>query len=99
MKRPCARRFASSHSACARGRPKQLFGSTHGELLQSDGGGPSERLSARRQGLLQLALHVAIRIEPVRQGDSDLALNRLILEQLAARLGPILGVEQLPIRP
>ena len=78
---------------------KQLFGSPHGELLQSDGGGPGERLRARRQGLLQLALHVAIRIEPVRQEGRDPALNRLILEQLAARLGPVLGVEQLPIRP
>ena len=94
--RPAVRLFPER----LRPRPaKQLFGSAHGELLQSFGGGPSEWLRARRQGLLQLALHVAIRIDPIRQEDRDLALNRLILEQVAARLGPVLGVKQLPICP
>ena len=69
------------------------------ELSQAAGRRPGEDRGLRRQALRELGLHVDVRIELVHQKAGDRLLDVAVLEQLAAGLGPGLGLQRLTVGP
>src|SRR5690606_24296235 len=70
-----------------------------GALPQGARGWPGEHLGLGRERLRDLALDVDVRIELTDHVLGDGVADRLALEQLATRLRPALGLEELTVGP
>ena len=69
------------------------------QVAQRAGGGPGERLQPGRQRLLELRLDVDVGVQLVDEERRDLVADLAVLEQLRTRLGPVVGVDDLPVGP
>ena len=78
---------------------EQPIHALHSEILERPGGRAGQRLEPRRQRVCELGLYVDVLVELVDQVDRQLAPDLVVLEQLGARIGPVVGVQQLPVRP
>ena len=67
--------------------------------MQGAGSGAGERCESRRERRFQLGLHLDVFEELVRQIAGESGLDLFVLEQLLARVDPVVGVERLPIDP
>ena len=83
------------HAGALERAPRNAFG----ELAQPPGDGPGQALRLRRQCCPDLALHVHVRIQLVHEVDRERVPDLLALEQLRAGLGPLVGVQGLPVDP
>ena len=83
---------------CARAREQPIH-ALHSDSLERPGGRASQRLEPRRQRVFELGLYVDVRVELVDQVDRQLPPDLVVLEQLGARIGPVVGVQQLAVRP
>src|SRR5215211_6829858 len=90
---------ASSALCAARLAAEQPRRVAVGDLLQPRSCGAREAVQRRRQRLLQARLDVFALIQPVDEVGPERVPDRLVLEQVIARLHPVVRVEHLPIRP
>ena len=70
-----------------------------GHLLQACRGGAGERVQPRRQHLLDLRLDLLAVEEAVDDEPAERDADLLVLEELGARVDPLVGVEQLALGP
>ena len=75
------------------------FGEFGSELAQAAGGRAGQGREPRREGLFQFGLHIDVFEELVRQVVGELGLDLVVLQQLAAGVDPVIGVERLAIDP
>ena len=99
MKRWAARRFASSHRACARGLPSRLVTAFWDSVLSPVAAGPASADARGGSSSSDLLLHIDVRVHLVDEEAGYLGPDVLVLQQLAAGLGPVVGVQQLAVRP
>ena len=66
---------------------------------QAAGGGSGERLSRGGSAASQLAGDVDVGVDLVDHEIGDLGFDRVVLQQRAAGVGPVIGVEHLPVGP
>ncbi|HEX3173550.1 MAG TPA: hypothetical protein VHQ43_04935 [Solirubrobacterales bacterium] len=69
------------------------------ELIQSPGGWTGQGRETRRERFFQFALHVHAGEELVGEVVGELGLDLPVLEELVARLDPVVGVERLAVDP
>ena len=81
------------------GAPEHLRGVAVGDLAQGRGDRRRERLQVGRERLAQLVLDRRTGVDALQDGGRQRFADLLVLEQAIARLHPVLGVEQLALRP
>jgi hypothetical protein len=88
-----------------RARPaEQLTRAVLGKRPEAAGDGARQRAGARRpedllQDLLDVSLNVDVRVQLIDQENGDLIPDVVVLEQLGARIDPVVGVEDLAVGP
>ena len=97
--RTWARRLASAHACCARGRARSSFAARSASVAQRAGGGRGERIEPGRERRADLLGDVDVRVQLVDEVDGDLVADHGVGEHLGARLRPVVGVEHLPVQP
>ena len=99
MKRLWARRLSCSHSDCGRGRWSSLSTACSAGCLSAPAAGPASGSARGGSASSMRRLHVHVRVQLVDQEARELAPDLVVLEQLGAGVRPVVGVQQLAVRP